>query len=174
VWLRFSKYVISYTFNWLVQTVCIIWLCCLATVRRAYLCWFGLVFSSHLFFVARQQPDILRHSSHVFLGAVLVAVCTCSFVSWALWLFYGNECTDHKVSATMIITSLKCHFIGLNNNVIVRRGWLVFSHQQAARSRVCAARFSCLVDSSLFLGTGGSCSCCLIFELYFVMVTFNM
>ena len=100
VWSRFSNYVISYTFDWLVQTVCIIWFCCLATVRKAYLCWFGLVLSSRLFFVARQQPDILCHNSHVFLGAVLVAVCTCSFVSWVLWLFYGNECTDHKVSAT--------------------------------------------------------------------------
>jgi len=29
-----------------------------------------------LFFVARQRPDILRHSSHVFLGAVLDSVRT--------------------------------------------------------------------------------------------------
>jgi len=50
-------------------------------MRKAYLCWFGLVLSSRLFFIAWQRPDILRHNSHVLLGAVLVAECTCSFVS---------------------------------------------------------------------------------------------
>ena len=45
-------------------------------MRKAYLCWFGLVLSSQLFFVARQRPDILRHSSHIFLGAVLDSVRT--------------------------------------------------------------------------------------------------
>ena len=102
MWSRFSNYVISYTFDWLVQTVCIIWFCCLATVRKAYLCWFGLVLSSQLFFVARQRPDILRHCSHVFLGAVLDSVRTVFLFLELFWLFYGNECTDHKVSATRL------------------------------------------------------------------------
>ena len=70
-------------------------------MRKAYLCWFGLVLSSRLFFVARQRPDILRHCSYVFLGAVLDSVRIVFLFLELFWLFYGNECTDHKVSATL-------------------------------------------------------------------------
>jgi len=55
-----------------------------------------------LFFVARQRPDILRHCSHVFHGAVLDSVRIVFLFLELFWLFYGNECTDHKVSATHV------------------------------------------------------------------------
>ena len=36
-----------------------------------WISWSGLVLSSQLFFVAKQRPDILRHTGHVLLGVML-------------------------------------------------------------------------------------------------------
>jgi len=142
VWSRFSNYVISYTFNWLVQTVSIIWFCCLATVRKAYLCWFGLVLSIRLFFVARQRPDILRHCSHVFLGAVQDSVRIAFLFLELFLLFYGNECTDHKVSATMhrsIYRSLGTglHALKFFRHVEVKLLWNAIARQFCKKIRRC-------------------------------------
>jgi len=137
VWSRFSDYVISYILDWLVQTVCIIWFCCLATVRKAYLCWFGLVLLSQLFFVARQRPDILRHSSHVFLGAVLDSVRTVLLFFWALWLFYGNECTDHKVSVTIVWFT--------TNGMCVKNTTIICVARASISKRDCEHDFYCFL-----------------------------
>jgi len=64
-------------------------------VRKAYLCWFGLVLSSQLFFVAKQRPDILCHTGHVLLGVMPDSAFAVLLFFWAFWLFCGIECTDH-------------------------------------------------------------------------------
>jgi len=83
VWSRFRNYVISYILDWLIQTVCIICFCCLATVKKAYSCWSGLVILNQLFFVARQRQDVLRHSGHVLFGNELDSV-------FAVFWFHGT------------------------------------------------------------------------------------
>ena len=58
---------------------------------------------NQLFFVARQRPDILRHSGHVFLGAVLASAFTVLLFLELFGCFMGMnvqtiKCLLHRVA----------------------------------------------------------------------------
>ena len=52
-------------------------------MKKAYFCWSGLVLLSQLFFVAKQQQDVLRHTGHVLFGGELDS-------TFAVFWFHGT------------------------------------------------------------------------------------